>query len=89
MKKKLIKALSFLQDGEKLELGEDTFLTQECDGADKLYGFFMVNRCLMVEERSGTYPIDEMETQDLKYIFNSSNIYYKILDRKYLLTTIQ
>ncbi len=84
MKKKLIKALQFLPDGFGIDLGEDTFLTGYLDGSDKIYGFGRDGDDIIVI--AGTmfnYPIGDMDKPDLKYIFNLSDIYEKILRGEY------
>lgn len=85
MKKKLIKMLSFLEDGKGIELGNDTFLVGECDGSDKIYGFFKSDNELFVVSRqcSDGYPIEQMDKEDLSYMFKLSSISKKIEERKY------
>ena len=89
MKKKLIKALSFLKVGDYLDLADDTFLTRECDGSDKLYGFSLSeDDGFIVHERAGHYPIDDISQEDLKYIFKLSSVYENIKRQKYSVTSI-
>lgn len=85
MKKKLIKALAFLTEGKGFHLGNDTFLTNYLDGADKIYGFGLEDGVLIVHDSSSGYPVSDMDKDDLDYIFNLSapNIYKKILNKEY------
>ncbi len=87
MLRKLIEALTFLNDGNGMHLQEDVFLCgKELDGSDKLYGFKSVDNDLYVETRecSDGYPITDMDKGDLEYIFSGSNIYEKILNKEYV-----
>jgi hypothetical protein len=85
MKKKLIKALAYLENGTGIHLGEDVFLTGYLDGSDKLYGFYCEDNGLFVSERSGTYSINDIGKDELTYIFNLSapNIFKKICNKEY------
>lgn len=86
MKKKLISALSYIEEGKGIELGNDTFLCgKELDGSDKVYGFIRLDNVLQVITRQCTdgYPIEDMDRGELSYIFKYSNIYTKILAREY------
>lgn len=70
-------AIDFLQEGEGIELGSDTFLvTGGLDGSDKCYGFIRDNGELLCVTRqcSDGYPIASMEFEDLDYIFTSGII---------------
>ena len=88
MKKKLIKLLAFLSEGKGITLGNDVFLTgKELDGSDKVYGFVKVDGVINIitrQSRDG-YPIEDMDKEDLKYIFKLSapNIANKIQEMKY------
>lgn len=88
MKKKLIKVLSFLPDGQQIELGEDTFLTGMLDGSEKIYGFGRIGDEYVVISRDGEYPIMDMDKKDLHYIFKYSNIYDKIKKASYRISDI-
>jgi hypothetical protein len=86
MKKKLISALSYIENGKGIELGNDTFLCGiELDGSDKVYGFARVDNELIVITRQCTdgYPIEDMDRNELTYMFKYSSIYTKILAREY------
>ena len=86
MKKRLIKALCYLPEGQGIELGEDTFLTGMLDGSNKIYGFGKINGKIIVLNGScGGYPISDIDMEDLRYIFNYSapNIFNKIKEFKY------
>ena len=92
MKKKLIKALSFLPDGQGIELGEDTFLTGMLDGSDKIYGFGRNgDEYVVIQGSTTTYPIMDMDKEDLDYIFKFStpNIYKKIKTASYRIEDIE
>lgn len=78
MKKRLIKALYYIPDGQAISLGEDTFLTGLLDGSDKIYGFGREGDNYIVIGSDGTYPIDNLTKDDLRYIFAGSSIYVKI-----------
>ena len=80
---KLITALDYLKNNEQLELGNDTFLTGYLDGSEKIYGWLRYDGNLYVISRDGEYPIEQMGKEDIKYIFSLSNIYEKILLKKY------
>lgn len=89
MKKKieqLKKFLSHLKEGEGIDLAEDTFLcTGGLDGSDKIYGFIRENDKLLVISRevSDGYPIEQMDKDDLDYMFNGSSISKKLEKGKY------
>ena len=85
MKKKLIKMLTFLNDGEGLDLAEDTFLIGACDGSDKIYGFTNRGGDLLVVTRgcSDGYPVKDMDKEDLDYMFKGSSISKKIEKKEY------
>lgn len=75
--KQLESILSFLKEGEGIELGVDTFLvTGGLDGSDKCYGFIRDNGELLCVTRqcSDGYPITQMESGDLNHIFTSEII---------------
>lgn len=80
---KLIIALSTLNNEERLSLDNDTFLTGFLDGSDKIYGWFKLDDNLYVESRDGEYPIEDMEKEDISYIFGLSGIYKKIINKEY------
>ena len=92
MKKKLTKlitALAYLDFGQTLDLENDIFLCgEELDGSDKVYGFKNNGEQLLVITRSSPdgYPITDMNKADIKYIFDQSNIYTNILNKKYGIT---
>jgi hypothetical protein len=83
-----------LKAGETLELNEDTFLTNDLDGSDKIYGFTKdEDGSIMVDNGSSGYPIDEMVDEDLNYIFNGSKItgdtiFNKLLAGKYFIDSL-
>ena len=85
MKKRLIEALAYLENGTGIHLENDVFLTGYLDGSDKLYGFYREDNELYVSERSGTYPINDIGKDELTYIFNLSapNIFKKISNKEY------
>jgi hypothetical protein len=83
MKKKLIKALYYLKEGEAISLDNDTFLTGLLDGSDKIYGFGRLNNLLVVLNGSSNYSIDYLTGDDLNYIFKHSLIYDNIVGRIY------
>ncbi len=92
MKKKLIKALSFLPDGQGIDLGEDKFLTGMLDGSDKIYGFAREgNEYVVIGSSSTNYPIRDMDKEDLDYVFKFSvpNIYNKIKTASYRIEDIE
>ena len=78
MKKRLIKALYYIPDGQGISLGSDTFLTGLLDGSDKIYGFGREGNNYIVIGSGGNYPIDDLTKDDLRYIFAGSSIYVKI-----------
>jgi len=81
VKQKLKQILSFLKEGEGVSLGEDTFLvTGGLDGSDKCYGFIKRDGKLLcvTRESSDGYPIEDMDSDDLSYIFHSSSIAKKL-----------
>lgn len=90
MKKKLIKALCYIPEGQYVSLGDDTFLTGLLDGSEKIYGFGRLNGELVVINSNSEYPIDGLTTGDLRYIFNlsSPNIYEKIKTYQYFIEHI-
>lgn len=91
MKKRLIKALSHLPEGQGIQLGNDTFLTGMLDGSDKIYGFGKIDGLIRVLNGSDDgYSIDDIDKEDLSYIFNysSPNIYKKIVSSQYRITDI-
>lgn len=80
-KEQLKNALSFLKDGQGITLEEDTFLVSGgLDGSDKCYGFIKEDGKLLCRTRecSDGYPINDMDKDDLNYIFNQSKIFTKI-----------
>ena len=82
----LKKALSYLKNGEGVNLGEDTFLVgTELDGSDKCYGFFKDGDELfaVTRECSRGFPIDQMDYEDFEYMFNGSDVFKKIREKKY------
>jgi hypothetical protein len=89
MKKKiqqLTKFLAHLKEGEGIDLAEDTFLcTGGLDGSDKIYGFTMEGGKLLVISRevSDGYPIEQMDKDDLDYMFNGSSISKKLEKKEY------
>ena len=85
-KQKLTKMLSFLKEGQGIELREDTFLCgKELDGSDKIYGFTKEDGELLVVSRQSNdgYPISEMDNADLNYMFNLSSVAKKIKTKQY------
>ena len=92
MKKKLIKALSFLPEGQGIHLNEDVFLTGYLDGSDKIYGFAKQDGEIVVITGSstGTYPVSDMDEEDIQYVFNlsSPNIFDKIKTSQYKIIDI-
>ena len=94
MKKKLTKliaALAYLTAGQTLDLGNDVFLCgKELDGSNKVYGFTNDGEQLLIITRSSSdgYPISDMDKADIKYIFDLSNIYTNILNKKYRITGV-
>jgi hypothetical protein len=83
MKKKLIKALCYVPEGQYVSLGDDTFLTGYLDGSDKIYGFGKLDGRLVVITRDGEYSIDNIGDDDLKFMFKFSNIFEKIKTYQY------
>ncbi len=85
--KKLENALlNTIPKGKAIYLGEDIFLTDYLDGADKIYGFANVEGEIVVDAgKSSMYPIADMDKADVSYIFNSfgENIIDKIKQKKY------
>ena len=82
----LKKALAYLKDGKGIDLLEDTFLVgKELDGSDKCYGFFKEGGELfaVTRECSGCFPINQMDYEDFEYMFNGSNVFKKIKEKKY------
>jgi hypothetical protein len=83
-KEKLERALSkVISKNYKLELGEDTFLSGLFDGSDKVYGFINYNGNIIVKTRGGKIKVSELENGDIRYIFNQSLIYNKIVGNEY------
>ena len=83
MKKRLIKALVYVPEGQYVSLGEDTFLTGYLDGSEKIYGFGRLDGNLVVISRDGEYRIEHLEDADLEYIFKLSDIFKKIKTYQY------
>jgi hypothetical protein len=86
MKKKLITMLAYLKEGEGIELAEDTFLVgKELDGSDKCYGFIKRDGQLLVVTRqsSSGYPVEDMDREDLQYMFKLSSVSEEIKNQKY------
>lgn len=84
MKKRLIKALRYVPNGQFIELGDDTFLTGNLDGFDKIYGFGKLEDGeLVVITRDGEQPFDILTKDDLNYMFNLSSIFKKIKNYEY------
>ena len=75
MKKRLIKALCYVPEGQYVSLGDDTFLTGYCDGSEKIYGFGRLDGRLVVISRDGEESIDYLNKEDLQYIFRFSLIF--------------
>lgn len=83
-KQKLEKTLlKLLPTNNKLELGDKTFLTGYLDGSDKIYGFINYGGRIFVNGNGCIYPISDMESGDIRYIFNLSSIYKDILKNVY------
>jgi len=83
MKKRLIKALCYVPEGQYVSLGDDTFLTGYLDGSEKIYGFGRLDGELVVISRDGEYRIEDLEDEDLEYMFELSHIFEKIKTFKY------
>lgn len=83
MKKRLIKALCYVPEGQYVSLGEDTFLTGYLDGSEKIYGFGRLDGKLVVISRDGKYRIEDLSDEDLEYIFKLSDIFKKIKTYQY------
>ncbi len=83
MKKRLIKALVYVPEGQYVSLGKDTFLTGYLDGSEKIYGFGRLDGELVVISRGGEYRIEHLEDEDLEYIFKLSDIFKKIKTYQY------
>jgi hypothetical protein len=87
MKKRLIRLLAFLPEGQGINLLDDTFLTGMLDGSDKIYGFGKENGEIVVITGSSmfSYPVSDMDKEDLNYVFNlsSPNIFEKIKTAQY------
>lgn len=85
MKKRLIKALCYVPEGQYVSLGDDTFLTGYLDGSEKIYGFGRLNGEIIVISRDGEENINYLSKEDLRYIFNlsSPNIFQKIKTYQY------
>jgi len=79
---KLINALNYLPNNYRLYLGNDVFLTGLLDGSDKIYGFIRLDGELFVDG-GNQYPIQDMDADDLNYIFNQSEIFDNIIAKKY------
>jgi hypothetical protein len=88
MKKRLIKALYYIPDGQCISLGNDTFLTGLLDGSDKIYGFGREGNNYIVIANGYTYSIDDLTKDDLRYIFAGSSIYAKIKSFDYMIYDI-
>lgn len=81
---KLKDALAYLKEGQAIALGEDTFSCGP-QGDDKIYGFKFVDdelKCVSREAPSGYY-VDDMEEEDLDYMFNVCGILEKIVAKHY------
>jgi len=89
MKRKLIKALYYLKEGEAISLDNDIFLTGLLDGSDKIYGFGRLSNLLVVLNGSSNYSIDYLTGDDLNYIFKHSLIYDNIVGRIYDIKKIE
>ena len=87
MKKRLIKVLSFIPEGQYVYLENDVFLTGYLDGSDKIYGFGRLNGEFVVIGDS-PYPIDNLTNDDLSFIFKSSEIYSNIKNARYRIKDI-
>lgn len=84
MKKRLIKVLSFLPEGQGIYLGNDVFLTGLLNGSDKIYGFAKINGEYMVVTSDTEYPINDMDDVDIKFVFHGNPcIYDKITTASY------
>ena len=84
--KQLAEALSYLKEGEGVDLEGDVFLvTGGLDGSDKCYGFVHNNGELLAITRGcpDGYPISDMDKDDLNYMFSGSDIFEKIKAKKY------
>ena len=89
MKKRLIKALYYLNEGEGISLDNDTFLTGLLDGSEKIYGFARLDNLIVVLNGSSNYSIDYLTGNDLSYIFKHSLIYDNIVGRIYDIKKIE
>jgi hypothetical protein len=91
MKKRLIKALSFLPNNQMIDLANDTFLTGYLDGSDKIYGFGRIDNEYMVITGDTPYPISDMDKEDLQYVFRLStpNIFANIKGACYQIINIE
>lgn len=84
--KKLKKLLDYIPEGKGIHLGDDVFLVgKELDGSDKCYGFYKEDSELFIVTRecSEGYSINNMDKEDLNYIFNLSNIHIKLSRKQY------
>ena len=79
---KLINALNYLPNNYRLYLGNDVFLTGLLDGSDKIYGFIRLD-CELFVDGGNQYPIQDMDADDLNYIFNQSEMFDNIIAKKY------
>lgn len=77
-----------IPEGKSLYLGNDTFLTGELDGSDKIYGFSKLDGELFVVSRqcSDGYPLSELDSDDVDYMMPS--ILKKIKEGKYEIVKI-
>ena len=83
---KLEEALSYLENGKGIDLGNDVFLVgKELDGSDKCYGFGKVNDRVQIVTRASSdgYPVTDMDKEDLQYMFGLSNVFEKIKNKQY------
>lgn len=84
--KKLKKLLDYIPEGKGIHLGEDVFLVgEELDGSDKCYGFYKEDSEFFIVTRGCMegYPINDMNKEDLNYIFNLSDIHIKLSKKHY------
>lgn len=81
---KLKEALNYIPINKGISLQEDKFLIGLLDGSEKFYGFYNQEGILLLitSETSFGYPIENINKDDLKYIFNS-DIYFNIKEQKY------
>lgn len=81
---KLKEALNYIPVNKGITLAKDTFLIGLLDGTEIFYGFYNFNGklyCITSNTAFG-FPIEDIDKDDLKYIFNS-DIYYNIKEQKY------